>query len=131
MEDFSGELKDYKFFSFNGETKAMFVASDRINPNEETKFDFFDMEFNHLPFTNGHPNSQKEIIKPECFNEMRKLADKLSKGIPEVRVDFYEVDKKVYFGEMTFFHWSGLTPFIPEKWDYKFGEWINLPNNVQ
>ena len=60
MVDESGyELKDYKVFAFDGEAKAMFIASDRTNPNEETKFDFFDMDFNHLPFTNGHPNSKE------------------------------------------------------------------------
>lgn len=52
----------------------------------------------------------------------------LSTGIPHVRVDFYEVDDKVYFGEMTFYHHSGMTPFDPEEWDYIFGEWISLPS---
>ena len=60
--------------------------------------------------------------------EMKDLAEKLSKGIPQVRVDFYEVNGKVYFGEMTFFHWSGFKPFEPEKWDEIFGSWINLPD---
>ena len=59
---------------------------------------------------------------------MKELARKLSIGIPQVRVDFYEVNGKVYFGEMTFFHWSGMTPFEPEKWDEIFGSWINLPD---
>ena len=59
---------------------------------------------------------------------MKELAEKLSVNIPQVRVDFYEVNGKVYFGEMTFFHWSGMTPFEPEEWDYKFGSWIKLPD---
>ena len=59
---------------------------------------------------------------------MKKLAGELSVDIPQVRVDFYEVNGKVYFGEMTFFHWSGMTPFEPEKWDDIFGSWINLPD---
>ena len=130
MVDESGyELKDYKFFCFNGEPKALFIASDRSNANEETKFDFFDMEFNHLPFTNGHPNSNKEIKKPEGFETMKYLAAKLSKGIPHVRVDFYDINGRVYFGEMTFFHWSGLVPFDPKEWDYKFGSWLELPKS--
>ncbi|MGM9551702.1 MAG: ATP-grasp fold amidoligase family protein [Clostridia bacterium] len=128
MVDESGtELKDYKFFCFDGEVKAMFIASDRANPNEETKFDFFDRDFNHLPFTNGHPNSDREVQKPQGFDKMVELAEVLSKGLPHVRIDFYDIYGKVYFGEITFFHWSGMTPFEPEEWDNTFGSWIKLP----
>lgn len=127
MEDTkTAELRDYKFFCFNGEPKALFIASDRMSRDEETKFDFFDMDFNHLPFRNGHPNATVLPDKPLCFEEMKQLAAKLSVGFPQVRVDFYEVDGKVYFGEMTFFHWSGMTPFEPEEWDYKLGKFIEI-----
>ena len=105
----------------------LFIATDRQKKDEETKFDFFDMDFKHLPFTNGHPNAQVLPTKPKCFDEMRALAQKLSMGIPQVRVDFYEVDGKVYFGELTFFHWGGLMPFNPAEWDLKLGEFIKLP----
>ena len=124
MVDDSGyELKDYKFFCFDGEPKAMFIATDR---NVDTKFDFFDMEFNHLPFTNGHPCADITPEKPKTFEEMKRLARILSKGIKQVRVDFYEINGQVYFGELTFSHWSGMVPFEPIEWDYIFGEWINL-----
>lgn len=127
MVDESGyELKDYKFFCFDGKVKAMFIASDRESDSEETKFDFFDSEFNKLPFTNGHPNSKKQFIKPKTFDEMKMLAEKLSKGLPQARIDFYDVNGKVYFGEITFFHWSGFKKFNPPIWDKKFGEWIDL-----
>ena len=127
MVDESGyELKDYKFFCFDGEPKMLFIATDRENPNEETKFDFFDMDFNLLPFTNGHEHAQKVPNKPIGFDTMVELARKLSVGIPHVRVDFYDINGQVYFGEMTFFHWSGFVPFKPKEWDYKIGEWINL-----
>ena len=122
----TSELRDYKFFCFNGEAKLLFIATDRQTEGEETKFDFFDMEFNHLPFTNGHPNAEIPPEKPVCFDEMRELAEKLSAGIPHLRVDFYEVNGRVYFGELTFFHWSGMTPFDPPEWDEKLGEWIGL-----
>ena len=128
MEDnISGELRDYKFFTFDGKVKAMFIAKDRFNDNEETKFDFFDENFNHLPFTNGHPNAIIPPEKPQNFDLMKELAEKLSKNIPHVRVDFYECNGKVYFGELTFFHWSGFKPFDPDEWDFKFGEWLKLP----
>ena len=128
MVDESGyELKDYKFFCFNGEMKLLFVAKDRGLETEETKFDFFDEDFNHLPLTNGHPNSEPPYFKPDNFDEMKELAEKLSENIPQLRVDFYNINGKIYFGELTFFHWSGLMPFDPPEWDLKIGEFIKLP----
>lgn len=128
MVDESGfELKDYKFFCFDGEPKALFIASDRQVKGEETKFDFYDIDFNHLPFRNGHPNATHAIAKPAGFDKMVDIARKLSKGLPHARIDLYDVNGKIYFGEITFFHWSGMMPFEPEEWDYKFGEWLTLP----
>lgn len=128
MEDESGyELKDYKFFCFDGDVKMLFIATDRSVPNEETKFDFYDADFKHLPFTNGHPNAKRELKRPKGFEKMKELASKLSKGHPHLRVDFYDVNGKIYFGELTFYHWSGMVPFKPKEWDYKIGEWIELP----
>lgn len=128
MVDESGrELKDYKFFCFDGEVKAMYIATDR---GIDTRFDFYDENFNHLPFTNAHPNADHSIEKPDGFEEMKKLAEKLSQGMAQVRIDFYDVYGKVYFGEITLFHMSGMSPFDPEDWDYTFGSWINLPPKV-
>lgn len=127
MVDESGyELKDYKFFCFNGEPKMLFIATDRENPEEDTKFDFFDMDFNLLPFTNGHEHAKVCPDKPKGFDTMVELARKLSAGIPHVRVDFYDINGQVYFGELTFYHWSGFVPFNPTEWDLKIGNWINL-----
>jgi hypothetical protein len=127
MEDeATHELRDYKIFTFNGVAKALFIATDRYG-EEETKFDFFDAEFKHLPFTNGHPNADVMPAKPDTFEEMKALASKLSENIPQLRVDFYEVNGKAYFGELTFAHWSGLMPFNPPEWDKTFGDWIKLP----
>lgn len=129
MEDAeTKELRDYKFFCFDGEPKALFIASGRLQGEESVTFDFFDMDYKHLPFTNGHPNATVQPEKPKCFEEMKQLAAKLSKGIPHVRVDFYEVNGQVYFGEFTFSHWGGLVPFEPEEWDFTFGSWIKLPS---
>ena len=129
MVDESGqELKDYKWFCFNGEPKALFIATERFS-DEGAKFDFFDMDFNHLPFTNGHPNSTHAIAKPSSFEEMKNVARKLSADIPHVRVDLYDINGKIYFGELTFYHWSGLVPFEPPEWDLKFGDWITIPES--
>ncbi len=128
MEDnATHELRDYKFFTFDGIARALFIASDRQTEGEETKFVFYDMDFKHLPFINGHPNADVAPAKPKTFDEMRQLAEKLTKGIPHVRVDFYEVNGKAYFGELTFSHWSGLKRLEPEEWDKIFGDWITLP----
>ena len=124
------DLRDYKFFCFNGEVKALFVATERQSAEEETRFDFFDANFNHLNFRNGHPNADNPLPKPEKFEKMKDIASKLSQNIPQVRVDLYDVDGNIYFGEMTFFHWSGLKPFEPEEWDRTFGEWIKLPESI-
>ena len=126
----TGELPDYKYFSFNGKAKAMFIATERMVQNSETKFDFYNMDFQHLPFTNGHPNSEHEIKRPDTFDTMREFAERLSKDIPQVRVDFYETQEGLYFGEMTFSHWSGFVPFDPPEWDDIFGSWIVLPETT-
>jgi hypothetical protein len=123
------ELRDYKFFTFDGEVKALFIATERSG-KEETKFDFFDADGKLLPFTNGHPHANPTPALPICFEEMKQLASELGRGIPQVRVDFYEVNGRVYFGELTFFHWSGMVPYEPEEWDYKFGSWIELPQKT-
>ncbi len=132
MEDSrTGELRDYKFFCFGGVPKMLFVASERQNPDEETKFDFFDMDYQHLDIVNGHPNAKVPPEKPQNFELMKELAAKLSQGLPHVRVDFYEVDGKVYFGELTFFHFSGIVPFQPACWDERMGSWLELPPKTQ
>lgn len=124
VDESKKELKDYKFFCFDGAVKAMFIATDR---GIDTRFDFFDLEFNHMPFMQHYPNANKPINKPKGFEEMVELAKVLSKGIPHVRVDFYDINGKVYFGEMTFFHFSGWEKFEPEKYDQIFGSWLQIP----
>ena len=129
MVDESGyELKDYKFFCFDGTCKAVFIATDR---GTDTRFDFFDTDFNHLPIKNGHNNAEKAIAKPQGWEHMIQLAEKLSQGIPQVRVDLYSIYGHPYFGEMTLFHYGGKKPFVPEEWDYTFGSWIHLPDKRQ
>lgn len=125
MVDESGyELKDYKFFCFDGEPKFLFVATDRSKG--EPYFDFFDLYWNHLPIINGHPNNPNIPRVPKNFNKMIEIARMLSKGIPHVRVDLYNINGDIYFGEWTFFHFSDMVPFEPRKYDYMFGEYIHL-----
>lgn len=128
MEDTqTQELRDYKFFCFDGEVKVMFIVTDRQSAVKGTCLDFFDTQFNHLPIRKGRPNADMLPKKPECFEEMKMLATKLAEGIPHLRVDFYEVDGKAFFGELTFFSGGGIGAFEPEEWDHTFGDWIDLP----
>lgn len=116
-------IEDYKFFCFDGVPKIMFVATDR---STDCKFDFFDMDFNHLDIFNIHPNAEKAIAKPAMFEEMKEIAAKLSQGMKQVRIDLYELNGKIYFGEYTFFHGGGFQLFQPEKWEQQLGDWIVL-----
>lgn len=117
------QIKDYKFFCFNGEPQFLFVASER--GTENLKFDFFDLNWNWLPVTNNHEHNPNQA-KPEHFDEMLEVCRKLSKEFPHVRVDLYEEEGKIYFGELTFYHFGGFTKFEPDEWDYKFGEYFNI-----
>lgn len=123
-----GQLLDFKFFCFDGEVRAMFVASDRSSGH--VKFDYFDTEFRRLDLQQHYPNSKVLPEKPKRFHEMLELSRELSKGHPHVRVDLYEVNGKVYFGELTFYHFSGLHPFHPASWDMEWGNWLKLPRPV-
>ena len=116
--------KDYKIFCSYGEPKFLFVASDRFD--NQTKFDYFTLDWKWIPVKNGHPNAGPTAIKcPEGWNEMLEAAKKLSKPFPLVRVDFYYENGKVIFGELTFMHFGGLTPFDPSEYDLKLGKLID------
>lgn len=125
MEDDSGELRDYKFYCFNGEPKAMLIASNRFTNHN---FNYFDMDFKKLPIVSAvGKQSTEEFKKPAEFEEMKEIAKQLSKGFPHVRVDLYCCNHQVYFGELTFFDASGYDDMSSEEWDLKFGSWIKLP----
>lgn len=116
---------DYKWICLKGEPEVLCMCMDR--QKGDLTFNYYDMNFNLLPFEWVHPNIKTgEVKRPENFDEMKKLAQKLSKGIPEVRVDFYDINGQVYFGELTFYHQSGFAPFSPEEWDLKLGQLLDL-----
>lgn len=124
MVDESGtELKDYKFFCFNGEPKALFVASNR---EIDTRFDFYDMNFNKISVMQHYKNAKQEIAKPIAFQELKKVAGQLSDGLRHVRIDLYDINGKIYFGEITFYHFSGLERFEPEEYDFLFGNFLEI-----
>ncbi|MBQ4473839.1 MAG: glycosyl transferase [Lachnospiraceae bacterium] len=126
LEDAHGELNDYKIMCFGGEVKCSFVCTDRFN-GKGLKVTFFDKDWERMTFERHYPASSEVIDKPEQYEEMCRLAEILSEGIPFVRVDFYDLDGKVLFGEMTFFPGGGFEEFTPEEWDRTLGDWIVLP----
>lgn len=125
MQDGNEEcLTDYKFFCFNGNPKIMYISKDNA---DEPRTDFYDMQFNKISMRMLAPNSENKHIKPIYFEEMKKIAKRLSSNTYCLRVDFYIINNKLYIGELTFFHMSGFTPIYPEKWSYILGDWIKLP----
>ena len=129
MEDASGDLKDYKFYCFNGVMKFVMINSDR-NTSKPTRADYFDRDFNWLDFTWGYSHAEVHPQKPNQFEKMVAIAEKLAKGLPHIRVDLYDCNGKIYFGELTFFDGSGFDKIEPEKWDYKIGDMLELPQKT-
>jgi hypothetical protein len=114
---------------FNGKVVCSFVCTDRFSDNG-LKVTFYDRNWNVLPFERHYPKSQNPIPKPLNYDKMIAFSEKLSEGIPFVRTDFYEINQKLYFGELTFFPGSGMEEFTPAEWDYKLGSWIKLPSRA-
>ena len=121
------ELIDYKIMCFDGKAKMLFTCTERFS-KDGLKVTFFDLDWNKLPFERKYKSSTKKIEKPENFEKMIELSEKLSKDIKFVRVDWYEINGKLYFGELTFYPGSGCEEFRPDEWDYKLGEMIDLDN---
>ena len=119
------ELKDYKLFCFNGKPKIILVCSERFSSSNMCET-WFDEDWNLMDIIEGNHRVDKNIKPPQSFKKMKYLASQLSKNIPFVRIDFYEVNSKIYFGEMTFFPASGFEKFEPKEWDKKLGEMIDL-----
>lgn len=124
LEDDSGELTDYKFFCFNGVPQYIEVDYNRFIDHTRN---FMNIQWELLPFTISYPNDNKKRKRPENFDEMVRLAKLLSKRFPHVRVDFYNVMGKLYFGEFTFFSDSGTSVFEPIEYDKIIGDWLTLP----
>ncbi len=127
LEDESGyELKDYKVHCFNGEPQFILVASGR--QQSDIRFNFYDLNWNLLPFEKSHKriNPNITIPKPENLDKMISLAKTLSADIPHLRVDFYNAKNHLFFGELTFFPASGLGKFNPDEWDKTIGDLLHI-----
>lgn len=120
------DLRDYKFFTFHGEPRILHIVSNRQNAREETYGDCFDMNYDRVDISFGHPCSPIAPPKPENFEKMKEFARILAHGTKHLRVDFYEVDGKLYFGELTFYHDAGWGEISPSCWNDKMGSWIDI-----
>ena len=123
MQQLDGDLYDYKFLAYGGKVQNLFIVSDRF---KNMHVDFYDREYKRLRLKRLYENSSSGIPKPDNYEKMVELAEKLAEGLPFVRADFYSVNDKIYFGEMTFYPGGGFEPFEPVEWDYKFGDMIDL-----
>lgn len=125
VDEQCGELRDYKFFCFNGKCEFFFIATGRSTGN--VMFDFFDKDLQPIPVIQGHPHAPKLPDIPENISEMILMAEKLSAGFLQIRIDLYNIQGRIYVGEYTIFHFGGLMPFVPDSYDEYFGKFIQLP----
>lgn len=126
MVDESGdELKDYKFFCFNGKPKLVQVNFGRFS---DGKKNMYDMNWEYLPIQTSHFATDPETIikRPACFEKMKEYAGILSAGQTFLRVDFYVINDEIYFGELTFYPGGGIMEFTPKEWDERMGDWMDL-----
>lgn len=132
MEDCSkGQLIDYKFYCFNQEPKC-FYASQGLENHATAHISFYDLKGHKMPFKRlDYLDFEIDPDLPENYEQMLTIARRLANKVNSlfVRVDLYEINGKVYFSEITFHPCSGFMPFDPIEWDYKFGNWLNLPKN--
>ena len=126
MVDESGvELKDYKIFNFGGQPKLIQVDFNRFIKHTKN---IYDTEWNYLDVAINYPTDPNvSIKKPDCLDEMLEMAKELSAGLPFLRTDFYVINGKIYFGELTFSPGSGFMKVTPESFDKEMGSWILLP----
>lgn len=126
--DDNNDLPDYKFFCFNGRVEYLYTMVDYVDDHDAGRCSFFDRKFNKLPYHRSeYKEINRDIPKPSQFETMLQVAEDLSSDFPHVRVDFYNVNDQVIFGELTFYNASGYTVFSPDEFDFVMGEKFILP----
>ena len=126
LEKCRHSLIDYKFMCFNGKVKCSFVCTGRFS-KDGIKVTFYDNDWNIMPFKRCHLRDNIPIEKPYSYDKMVAAAEKLSAGLPFARIDFYEINREPYFGEITLYPGCGYEAFQPDEWDFRMGDWIKLP----
>lgn len=128
MDDGKTNLTDYKFFCFNG--RPVFMYSEEESSGNPTQA-IADMQYNMMPFSMDDAKADFLPPKPELFGVMANISEKLSEGVPFLRVDMYCIGNTIYVGELTFYHYGGFIPFKPSEWDRKLGDMLVLPESDQ
>jgi len=118
-------INDYKFLCFNGKVKYIVFDVDRHYGH---KRNIYDEEWNFVNVNTDHPNFGDCVPRPDGLDEMLRVSSILAEDFPFVRVDLYWVNGKVYFGELTFYPWTGYVQFDPDKFDFILGEKFELPS---
>ncbi|MBR3474528.1 MAG: carbonic anhydrase [Oscillospiraceae bacterium] len=121
-------VDDYKFFCYDGKAKYLVVDTDRFIGH---KRNFYDREWNNLHVTSDCPACDREIEKPANFERMLEIAEILSRDFPFVRVDLYNISGRIYFGELTFYPWSGYVQFQPDEMDFLLGKDFTLRKRTE
>lgn len=122
------DLPDYKFFCFDGKVYCLYFMEQYTQQHDKGVLGFLTPEFELLPvYRADFQPMTHQPAKPQNYEKMVEMAQILSKGFPHVRVDFYNIDGKIIFGETTFFNASGYTKFEPDAFDYELGEQLQLP----
>lgn len=122
-----GGLTDYKFFCFDGKAAYLYVITDREFGNG-AGVGIYNSDFRRIKVQRVDERPLKRFIeKPENYEALKEVAEKLSDQYPEARIDLYDVDGQIMFGEITFFDGSGYMSFDPDKFDFKLGECFKIP----
>lgn len=127
LEDPSNQdkgISDYKFLCFQGEPVYVVYDKDRFSNH---KRNFYDIDWNYIKVDSDCPCFEDSIAKPENYEEMVQIAKVLSEDFPAVRVDLYNINGKIYFGELTFYPWSGYVQYTPDSFDFELGKYFVLP----
>lgn len=119
----SEDIWTYKFICTNGIPRLMYVTVK----NDDVWENYYDMDYNFLDISSRFRHSNMPIPKPDCWEELKKIAAKLTQGVPHVRCDLYVIRGQIFFSEYTFFNWGGWMLLKPDKWNKIIGDWIELP----
>ncbi len=124
-DDYGTDLPDYKLMCFGGKVKCSFTCTGR-NTENGLHVTFYDREWQKMPFSRHYPAEERPMPKPENYEKMVELAEKLAAPLKFARIDFYDINGRIFFGEITFFPGNGTEEFNPEEWDAKIGDWLEL-----
>lgn len=129
-EDGQDDLNDWKFYCADGEPFLFYTTFERATARG-LSMNYYNMDGTRIPVRHcNYPNYEGDLIKPNNFDEMVRIAKMLSKNIPFVRVDLYNINGKIYFGELTLFPGCGIEGVIPDSYDIEWGKKIKLPEKT-